>query len=162
MPPPSILSESTKRAILESIENPEIDSFGFTNLCRIQPNVFGLSKSEQRKKVTVFRRDRINDRKSHPLLYVNWCIRLNVEVNEADIGIYSLYKARKIAADSISQLEPRTHKIYSPDKNNMTPTRPKRSPLRFDDLLDDIHNVDDEDDDDFDSNKDKSGKSSDC
>jgi DNA-directed RNA polymerase delta subunit len=161
MPPPSILSESTKRAVLESIENPEIDSFGFTSLCRIQPNVFGLSKSEQRKKVTVFRRDRINDRKSRPLLYVNWCIRLNVKVNEADTGIYGIYEAKKIVADSNS----RQQTFDSPETpdNDMTPTRPaKKSPLRFNDPLDDLNDVDDESFDGEDDTNDKYGKSSYC
>jgi DNA-directed RNA polymerase delta subunit len=161
MPRPSLLSDSTQRAILESIENPEIDSFGFTSLCRTQPNVFGLPKSTQRQKVSAFRRDRKYERKFRPVSYINWCIRLNVEVNEADIGICGIYEAKKKAANSDSQPEPTQEQTFdSPDKNDMTPTRPtKKSPLRFNDPLDD---VEDDSFDGEDDTNDKYGKSSDC
>jgi hypothetical protein len=158
MPRPGILSESTQRAVLQSIENPELTLTGFTKLCRAQPNVFGHPSTEKRKGVSSWRRDRIKERKSRPLVYVSWCIRYKVEVSKADTVLYAVYQTQKkvlTTAVSASQPEPTQQTFDSPD-DKMTPSRPKRSPLCFDDPLDDIHDVED---DDFDDNKDKYGKS---
>ena len=92
-------------------------------------------------------------------MYVSWCIRYKVEVSKADTVLYAVYQYKKkvlTTAVSASQPEPTQQSFDLPD-NKMTMTRPKRSPLRFDDPLNDINEVNV---DNFDDNKDQYGKSS--